>query len=268
MKLKDWINKNQSVFIQRDLNLILHSFFSQKRYYFIEDYTPTSYQMQYLKILKEAYCKGWPLPYLIRKEEFFGFRFFVKRGIFIPRPETEIIVEKALEIINRNRMKRILDLCCGSCCIAITLRKKTHKNSIVYASDIDEEALRVSRENIRLHKVKIHLVRSDLFSAFKGKTFDVIVSNPPYVESGQIKGTLHFEPLKALDGGKNGLFFIYKILKKAPFYLKRGGCLILEMGYNHKDRVDKKLKDEGKFTVKEWIEDYSGFTRGVVLQLN
>ncbi len=266
MKLKDWLKENASVFTERDLSYLLKIVINKKDYYFTEDYPLSPGKEKCLDSLRDAYCQGWPLAYLVNRENFFGFEFLIKRGVFIPRPETEIIVEKALEIIHYRKARIVLDLCCGTSCIAVVLKKSTKGEITVYASDISSSAIFASIENIKMHKVKVNLVMSDLFSAFKENSFDLIVSNPPYVESDCIKGGLCFEPRISLDGGEDGLFFVYKILELAPFYLKEGGYFILEIGYNQKDRVNKRIKYLGRFTVEEWIKDYAGFDRGVVLR--
>ncbi len=265
MKLKDWLKENTSVFNKRDLAYLLKIVIN-KDYRLIENYPLSLRKRKYLNNLRDAYRRGWPLAYLVKREDFFGLGFLIRKGVFIPRPETEIIVEKSLEIIHCKRIRMVLDLCCGTSCIAVALKKNTEENIIVYASDVSSSAISVSIENIKLHKTKVNLIMSDLFSAFKKNSFDLIVSNPPYVESDCIKGGLCFEPRISLDGGKDGLFFVYKILKMAPSYLRDGGYLILEIGYNQKDRVNKRIEHSGKFTVVEWIKDYAGLDRGVVLR--
>jgi len=136
----------------------------------------------------------------------------------------------------------------------------------IFASDLDAEALNIARKNLHFHDIRIHLVRSDLFSGFRQKMFGLIVSNPPYVETKYIKGSLCYEPRVALDGGRCGLDFIRRILRLAHHYLREGGYLVMEMGYNHKALVECIVAGSAKYELIKWIQDYAGFTRGVVLK--
>ena len=185
-----------------------------------------------------------PLQYVLGKEKFFGLSFMVNEDVFIPRPETEILVQTVLETINESRItndeRRILDLCTGSGCIAISLTKNARKCRI-FASDISEDALKIARDNARMNGVSedISFIKSDLFKDIKGK-FDIIISNPPYVAQCEFK-TLQKEvlrePLMALDGGKDGLDFYRRIFTEAPRYLNDGGYLMVEIGYGQRDAI-------------------------------
>jgi release factor glutamine methyltransferase len=185
-----------------------------------------------------------PLQYVLGKEKFFGLSFMVNEDVFIPRPETEILVQTVLETINESRItndeRRILDLCTGSGCIAISLTKNARKCRI-FASDISEDALKIARDNARMNGVSedISFIKSDLFKDIKGK-FDIIASNPPYVAQHEFE-TLQKEVLKepriALDGGEDGLDFYRKIFEHAPAYLNNGGYIVAEIGYGQRDRI-------------------------------
>jgi release factor glutamine methyltransferase len=185
-----------------------------------------------------------PLQYVVGKEKFFGMDFIVNESVFIPRPETEILVQTALETINEQPINddsiRMLDLCTGSGCIAISLTKIKQKCRI-FASDISEEALNIAKENAAMNGVsdRVSFIVSDLFKDIKGK-FDIIISNPPYVAQCEFK-TLQKEvlrePLMALDGGKDGLDFYRRIFTEAPRYLNDGGYLMVEIGYGQRDAI-------------------------------
>ena len=116
------------------------------------------------------------------------------------------------------------------------------------------------------HICDIKLVKSDLFSAFKNKKFDLIVSNPPYLKRSEIKGSLKYEPREALLAGSNGLYFLEKILTFAPSFLKPGGFLVMEAGFRQKPALKAILEKTGKYEIIEWIKDYGGNFRGVVAQ--
>lgn len=266
MKLKDWLKSNKSIFKECDLRFLVKDTLSLRRSLILEQETCLeASQIERLRVIKEAYIKGVPLAYILGKEDFFGREFKVDRNVLIPRKETELIAEKAIDIINKNHLSCILDLCSGSGNIALTIKKAVKRELMVFCSDISRESLEFAKANKEFYNEDIKLVNTDLLSGFKSKSFDLIVSNPPYVESENIKGPLLFEPRLALEAGADGLYFINKILKEAPDYLKDKGYLIIEIGYKHKKAVDKLIKNSAFYKQEEWIKDYSGIFRGVVL---
>ena len=191
--------------------------------------------------------EGIPVQYLVNEQEFYGLKFFVNENVLIPQPDTEIIVEEALNIISDG--DRVLDLCTGSGVIGVTIANK--KNANVVASDISQKALEVAKINAdNLGDSKVTLVESDLFENIEGK-FNVIVSNPPYIKKDVIRTLskeVQNEPIIALDGGIDGLDFYKKIVEEALNYLEDGGYLLLEIGYDQKEEVlnlviDKNYKD-------------------------
>ncbi len=267
MKLKDWLNVNREVFAQRDLNFLMSVLMDRKSAGFTDDCALDDSDMDYLLSVKNLYSEGYPIAYILRQEQFFGLDFFVEPGVLIPRPETEIITEEALDIVNKNSINFVLDLCCGISCIAIVIAKHANKSLNIFASDISRQALMVSRKNIDSYNVPVRLIRSDLFSGFRKESFDLIVANPPYVETDYIKGSLSFEPRIALDGRSNGFYFIEKILRNAHKYLKSKGYLIVEIGYNHRGLLNRFIENTGIYDIVKWIKDYSSYTRGVILRL-
>ncbi len=269
MKLKDWLKTNRSFFGDSDLRFLIKNVFNLEH---IEALGSDVYidlqHLQYLDEIKELCISGMPFAYTLGKEEFFGLEFRVDRNTLIPRPETEVIVEKAIEIINKNNLKSVLDLGCGSGNIAISVKKRVSSDVSIFASDISSQATEVTRDNAELNQVDVSIINTDLLDAFKQKSFDLIISNPPYVESEHIKGSLLFEPKVALDGGRDGLSLVSKILKEAHHYMKDQGYLIIEVGYQHKQAVDKLIKKGASFYKLEgWIKDYAGHFRAVVLKI-
>lgn len=218
--------------------------------------------------IKRSYAQGMPLAYILGKEEFFGYEFTVNPSVLIPRPETELIVEKALEIIKSDKLNSVLDLCCGCGNIAIAIKKSTQSQLRVFASDLSLEALRIAKINADRHKAEIGFIQSDLLTGLRGEFFDIIVSNPPYVEDESIKGSLSYEPRTALSGGVDGLEVIRKITGQADGCLKEKGYLIIEIGYQHKDKLKDHIDNLGLYRIVDWIKDYSGHFRGIVLQKN
>lgn len=268
MKLKDWLKTNRSFFGDSDLRFLIKNVFNLEHVEALgSDVYIDLQNLQYLDEIKELCISGMPLAYILGKEEFFGYEFKVDRNTLIPRPETELIVEKAIEIINKNNLKSVLDLGCGSGNIAISVKKGVACDVSVFASDISSQATEVTRDNAELNRVDVPIINTDLLDAFEPKSFDLIISNPPYVESGHIKGSLLFEPKVALDGGRDGLNLISKILKEARHCMKDRGYLIIEVGYQHKQAVDKLIERKVSFyKLEEWIKDYSEIFRGFVLK--
>jgi len=268
MKLKDWLKTNRSFFGDSDLRFLIKNVFNLNHTEALgSDVYIDLQNLQYLDEIKELCVSGMPLAYVLGKEEFFGYEFRVDRNTLIPRPETELIVEKAIEIINKNNLKSVLDLGCGSGNIAISVKKGVSSDVSIFASDISSKATEVARDNAELNQVEVSVVNANLLDAFEQKSFDLIISNPPYVESEHIKGSLLFEPKVALDGGRDGLDLVSEILKEAHHYLKPQGYLVIEVGYQHRQAVDKLVEREASFyKLEEWIKDYSEIFRGLILK--
>ena len=193
-----------------------------------------------------------PIQYILNKQEFMGFEFYVDENVLIPQPDTEILVEEVVDIskkINNNSNElRVLDMCTGSGAIAISLSKLI-ENASVSASDISDGALNVAKENAIKNSVKIEFYKSDLFNDIsKNIKFDIIVSNPPYIQTEVIKGLskeVQSEPFIALDGGEDGLVFYREIIKNAKDYIVEDGYLALEIGYDQKESVTNLLRENG-----------------------
>lgn len=202
-----------------------------------------------------------PLQHITGVQEFMGLEFEVNDQVLIPRQDTEILVEEVLRHMTDG--SRILDMCTGSGCILLSLLHYSNGCSGVGA-DLSDGALQVARRNAeKLGEEDALFIRSDLFGRVEG-TFDFLVSNPPYIASGQIgelmeEVRLH-EPLPALDGGADGLFFYRKILEECPRYLKRGGGLFLEIGYDQGEAV-RSLMESAGFHEVSIVRDYAGLDR-------
>ncbi|MCF7916637.1 MAG: peptide chain release factor N(5)-glutamine methyltransferase [Candidatus Omnitrophica bacterium] len=266
MKIKDWYKSNKKYFQLSELNFILKSFGIDNLAYLDDNQTLNYQQINKLEKIRDSHLKGIPLAILLSEEEFFGNIFKLNQETLIPRPETEILVEKAKEIISFNNLEIILDLCTGSGNIGISLEKLCKGKLKIYLSDIKKEALFLAKENAINLQSKAQAIISDLFSGFKAGSFDLIISNPPYVESENIKGSLTHEPKLALDGGRDGLRFLKKIIENGHNYLKQKGYLILEIGYNQKEKLESIINQNNKYKIQEWIKDYANLWRGVVLQ--
>ena len=183
-----------------------------------------------------------PLQYILGETEFMGLTFHVEPGVLIPRADTEILVEKALEWMKPGA--RVLDIGTGSGAIAVSLAK-LGRPAQVTAVDVSDRALEIARRNAERNGAVVEFVKSDCFSALKGRKYDMIVSNPPYISEDEMRGLMPEvtrEPELALFGGADGLDFYRRISREAPEYLNEGGCLLFEIGWLQKDAVSALVK--------------------------
>ena len=200
-----------------------------------------------------------PLAYVFGDADFYGFTFKVNEGVLIPRPETEELVMCALEVINKD--SKVLDLCTGSGAIGITVKLKS--NAKVTVSDISDKAIDVCSKNAKDLGAEINVIKSDLFKEIKGE-FDVVISNPPYIKSSDIKGLdldVLKEPILALDGGLDGLDFYRKIADNCYDYLVSGGYLFLECGYDQANDIKNIFETYNNYSKIEIIKDINGVDR-------
>lgn len=218
---------------------------------------------KYLALLEKR-AQRIPLQHLTGVQNFMGLDFMVNEHVLIPRQDTEILVEEALN--NLHDGMRVLDMCTGSGCILISLLQYSNDCEGV-GVDLSEEALAVAKQNADnlLRDKTISFVHSDLFENVEGK-FDVVVSNPPYIASKVIEGLMpevkDHEPMMALDGFEDGLYFYRKIVNDCKKNLMKGGQLIFEIGYDQGEAV-KSLMEEAGFLEVEVIKDYAGLDRVV-----
>ena len=223
----------------------------------------------------ERRAQGEPLQYITGHQEFFGLDFEVTRDVLIPRPETELLVETALKLFARSAEAFICDVGTGSGCIAITLLHELPQARAV-AIDISPAALTVAQRNAARHSVaeRIEFALSDCFAALNARAtpqpaFDLIVSNPPYIEEGAMaslqREVRDFEPRSALAAGADGLAIIRRLLLEAASFLKTGGYFLFEIGFNQSVAVEQ-LIDGATWRLLEIHHDLQGIPRTVVLQ--
>ena len=208
--------------------------------------------------------EGVPIQYITKKQEFMGLDFFVDENVLIPQPDTEILVEEVLKISKLyNKKINILDLCTGSGSIAVSLAKYIKDVNII-ATDISESAIKIAEKNAINNNVenKIKFAVSDMFKNIENK-FDIIVSNPPYIETKEIEKLskeVKNEPIIALDGGNDGIKYYKIIADNYNKYLNIGGYLLLEIGYNQGESVSKLFKNS------EIKKDLSGNNRVILVK--
>jgi len=216
--------------------------------------------------LVQRRAAGEPIAYLLGEREFYGLTFKITPSVLIPRPETELLVGQALERMPQERSCKVLELGTGSGNIALTLalhRPLAH----ITAVDCSQEALALARQNSKhlchMEDRRVVFKGSDWYEALRGETYDVIVSNPPYVASNDAhlrQGDVRYEPRRALDGGPDGLDSIRQIIRGAPSYLCKGGWLLLEHGYNQSG-VCRDLLEESGFAALFCAVDLAGIPR-------
>ncbi len=218
-----------------------------------------------------------PLQYITKHQEFMGMDFLVEKGVLIPRPETEILVEEAIKKLKNYKYPNNLkaaDLGTGTGIIAISIAKFID-DIIIYATDVSKKSLQLALKNAKKHncKDKIIFLQGDLFEPFIGRieknSLDGIISNPPYINSYNFKllppEIKDNEPKIALSGGINGLDYYRKIIKKSPYYLKKSGFIALEVGINQSKIVEELILKENRFNQDiEVINDYLGIERVVI----
>ena len=215
---------------------------------------------EFLKIVEKR-KQNYPLQYIFGKWEFYGLELFVDKSALIPRFETEILVDEILKL--NCKKDKILDIGCGSGAISLALADNLRKSQI-YGIDISKEAINLSKRNkekLNLKNVKFY--ESDIFSNVKEKNFDIIVSNPPYIDDADMKTLekeLSFEPQNALYGGKDGLFFYREIIENSLDYLSEKGVMAFEIGYNQMEIISNLLIKKG-FEILLQKKDFAGFDR-------
>ena len=221
-------------------------------------------QSKKFKSLIERRRKGEPVAYLINKKEFWKYEFFVNKNVLIPRPDTELIIEQVLKIYSKDVQLQVLDIGTGSGCILLSILKE-RPNFYGTGIDISKKSINVSKFNAKqlnlINRVKFFHSSVDNFKIGK---YDLIVSNPPYIELLNLKylekDVVNFEPKLALSGGIDGFSKIRKVIKKTSDLIKKNGHFILEIGFNQKDKVKKILKEEG-FYINKAIKDYGNNDR-------
>lgn len=234
-----------------------------RNYYFLhsDDIIEQKDEERYRDLLQKR-GSHIPLQHLTGTCDFMGLTFQVNDQVLIPRQDTETLVESALSRLKEG--DRALDLCTGSGCIILSL-EKLGPGIRGLGADISAAALAVAKRNRDSLGLESDFCISDLFEGIEG-VFDMIVSNPPYIASGKIPGLMEevrgFEPLLALDGGADGLDFYRRIVKDARDFLKPGGWLGLEIGYDQREAVEELLRRQG-FTKTETLQDLAGLDRTV-----
>ena len=250
-------------------------------YCYMKNIDRTQFIMEWSDMVEDRICEQFfdliairatrrPLQHITGTQDFMGLTFGVREDVLIPRHDTETVVEKAEELIRTKKVKTMLDLCCGSGAMGISLAKR-NPGLKVTATDISAAAKALTQTNAKRNSVKMDVLIGDLFTPLGHKKYDMIVSNPPYIPR-EVIGTLadevrRFEPQEALDGGPSGLEFYHKIITGAPMHLKKSGWLVLEIGHDQAKAVVKLLDETGAFGEIGVFKDLAKHDRTVVAQL-
>lgn len=264
---------------ERETELLLSYFLKMNRseIYLNSDRALKNKEKKQLENMIQERIRKIPLQYITKHQEFMGMDFLVEKGVLIPRPETEILVERVIERLKKRKSSshlKIVDLGTGTGIIAISIAKFI-KDITIYATDISKESLQVALKNAQKHNCedKIIFLQGDLFRPFLGKieknSLDVIISNPPYVNSDDFKllppEIKDNEPKIALYGGVDGIDYYRKIVKEGPKFLKRDGFIALEVGLNQAKIIKELILKENNYRKNvEIFKDYSGIERVVI----
>lgn len=237
---------------------------SRSWYFVHEDEEISENDIEEYQILIEQRGKHIPLQQLTKEAYFYGMKFFVNENVLIPRQDTEVLVEQVLSLSKEKENLKLLDMCTGSGCILLALLANL-KQASGTGVDLSEKALEVAQRNSKELGIEVSWVQSDLFDKVSG-SYDIIVSNPPYIETSIIEGLMDevklYEPRMALDGTEDGLFFYREITMQAGKYLKNNGILAFEIGYNQGKAVSEFMKENGYKEVQV-LQDLAGLDRVV-----
>jgi release factor glutamine methyltransferase len=266
---KNILQKSKVTNPQLDSEILLSSSIKRDKKYIIlnpkEILSPE--QSEKFKSLIERRKKKEPIAYIINKKSFWKDEFFVNKDVLIPRPDTELIIEQVLKISSKEQQLQILDIGTGSGCILLSILKE-RPNFYGTGMDISKKSINVSKFNAKqlnlTNRVKFFHSSVDNFKIGK---YDVVVSNPPYIELLNLKylekDVVNFEPKLALNGGLDGFSKIRKVISKTRALIKKNGKFILEIGFNQKNKVKKILKEEG-FYINKSIKDYGNNDRCII----
>lgn len=228
-------------------------------------------EIYFQTLLDRMYKENIPLQYILGKQEFYNEIYEVNENVLIPRADTEVLVEKAIEYINKEKLEKMIDMCTGSGCVGISIAKNSNIK-FGFLVDISMKALEVANKNNILNGTtnKLGILKSNLFDEFENlqeNKYDIVVSNPPYIKTSVIDTLakdVQNEPRLALDGGKDGLQVYKKIFSQAKTVLKDNGYLMLEIGYDQLEQITKIIEKDENYELVESVKDLNGNDRVVV----
>lgn len=263
---RDFFDRKGSASSRLDAEILMaHALGMNRTRLYMEHNKPLDEQeLSAIRVLVKRRGQGEPVAYIVGKKAFWTIELSVDPRVLIPRPETEHLVERALKLMDNVNEPRVLDIGCGSGCIALAIAA-SKSDAQILAVDVSEDAVAVTQDNIRaLGLSNVECRKSTLLDNISG-TFDFILSNPPYIESETIHTLMtsvrDFEPHLALDGGPDGLDIYRQLVPEAARHLNPGGYLLLEIGSNQGDSVPEILRACGGFEDIEVLADYAQHPR-------
>ena len=263
--LKDEIKISKNLFDNKDLEILARYIFNNKKLIDLEDISGDIYDISVLKFAIRRRIQKEPISQIIGLRKFWNSNFYIDETVLDPRPESELIVEKVLELSDANLS--LIDLGTGSGCLAISIALE-RPNFKIFASDISPDALKVAEINSRYHKTPITFIKSDWFSEINN-TFDIIIANPPYISENEYESLpisiRRFEPKIALTAGINGLDCFKKIIMEFHKYLKPNGIIFMEIGYSQKRIIEELFIKYGYENIN-FFNDLSGKARVVCVK--
>ena len=249
---------------RREAEILLGSLLHKDRLYLIT-HGDEEVQVDDFEQMLERRCDNEPIEYITSRVSFFSQDFYIAEGALIPRPETELLIEKLLEKLDMKTEESIVEVGVGSGVISIVLAQHLQEASFL-ATDISEDAIIIARKNLVLKEMdkRISIVQTDLLDGVD-RDIDILVSNPPYIEDGIVLGeNLSYEPQNALYGGKVGDEVLQRLIDEA--FKRDVRVLACEMGYDQKNKIEDYCKDL-KYKSLEFYSDYAGHDRGFILEL-
>ena len=263
------LKKNYIITAELDTEILLAEVLGSSREYIILNNHKNldKIKLNHFKKLVKERANRKPIAYLLNKKDFWDSEFYVNKNTLIPRPDTEVVIEEILRLTKYKTKLNILDIGVGSGCILLSILRE-RKNFYGTGIDISKKSLEISKINARNLNVeqRIKFYKSDIDNFSKGK-YDLIISNPPYIKSCDLKylekDVINFEPKLALDGGLDGLSVIRKVINKSSELIKRNGKFILEIGFNQKNKVIKLLNKKG-FYINSTLKDLAKNDRCIV----
>jgi len=276
MNIKQTLNKAINILYENniqnpylDSEILLSKAINKDRKYILlnsKENLKTVYLNKFYNFIKRR-KKGEPIAYIINKKEFWKDTFYVNKNVLIPRPDTELIVEQALKYSPKDSQLQILDIGTGSGCILLSILNE-RPNFYGTGIDISKKTITICKYNAKMLKLtnRVKFYNSDVDNFENGK-YDIIVSNPPYIEFNNLKylekDVVNFEPKLALSGGFDGFSEIRKVIKKASDLIKINGKLIIEIGFNQKSKALELLKKNG-FYINKTLKDYGKNDRCII----
>ncbi|MDP8296732.1 MAG: peptide chain release factor N(5)-glutamine methyltransferase [Candidatus Orphnella occulta] len=247
---------------------------------YMHEITLSPEHTEFVEKMVAARIGGKPLQHITGKANFYGNDLFIREGVFIPRPETEVLVDIAIDLAHTIQLAmssselKILDMCTGSGNVGISLTKALTQCKIT-SSDISDKALRAALKNAALNSVSenMEFIKADLLDIPEEyrESFDIIVCNPPYIRSGDIDSLpdeVKRDPIEALDGGVDGMSFYRRIAEASPDFLKKGGSLVLELADDLSKDVKRFVESTGRFNSIKLFKDLNNIERVIIAHLN